>query len=328
MPTFRPTVAPPGRLVRLGVVLDLRNQPGRLREIARMCDRARVDALWVRDALVARDGAPRLEAWTALTLASVDTKRARLGAMLGSAFRPPAVVAAMAGALDLACDGRLDLGLSGRLPPGHDAFGLPAGPELERYATTVCALLRGERVGDAQLGRGGAQPDGPPLSVEVGGDDEAEVAARVADNLVITATPEGRLDGAVAAARAVAVAAGRDAATLGVAVQVPVSVGRTTAEAFARAEAEPLFRHLGHPAEVGIFGTLERCHDRVAELAHAGVTELRCVLPNTPDVQDVIAQLTAVAVGSVEVFTPGAPRSRAPEPPVGWGGRPRFTGRG
>ena len=59
-------------------------------------------------------------------------------------------------------------------------------------------------------------------------------------------------------------------------------------------------------------------------LAHAGVTDLRCVLPNAPDVHDVIAQVTAMTVGTVEKLAPGAPRSPAPPPPEGWGGRSRF----
>src|SRR6266566_1062566 len=60
----RPTVAPPGRLVRLGVVLDTRNPIERLLEVARMCDRAGIGALWVEDvqeAGVAGDGRP---GWT------------------------------------------------------------------------------------------------------------------------------------------------------------------------------------------------------------------------------------------------------------------------
>ncbi len=57
------------------------------------------------------------------------------------------------------------------------------------------------------------------------------------------------------------------------------------------------------------------------ELAHAGVTELRCRVPNTPDVHDAIAQLTAMAVGTPRRARPSAPRSAAPAPPEGWGGR-------
>jgi hypothetical protein len=75
---------------------------------------------------------------------------------------------------------------------------------------------------------------------------------------------------------------------------------------------------------VAIFGTLEQGHEQVIRLAHAGVTDLRCVLPDAVDVHDVIAQLTALSIGTVDRLAPGSPRSPAPEPPKGWGGRPRF----
>ena len=104
-------------------------------------------------------------------------------------------------------------------------------------------------------------------------------------------------------------------------MEVPVSIGRTSAEARARASDEPLFREIGHPAAFGIFGTLEQCQARAIELAHLGVTDLRCILPNTPDVHDAIAQLTAIVVGTLGVLTPNAPRSKGPDPPRGWGGR-------
>src|SRR6266545_2769858 len=90
----RPTVAPPGRLVRLGVVLDTRNPIERLREVARMCDRAGIGALWVEDVEEAGvgpapaagvgdagDDAPRLDAWTALARMA-----ATLGALTGGRF--------------------------------------------------------------------------------------------------------------------------------------------------------------------------------------------------------------------------------------------------
>jgi hypothetical protein len=82
------------------------------------------------------------------------------------------------------------------------------------------------------------------------------------------------------------------------------------------------FAGFGHPADIGIFGTLEECQDRVIALAHAGITDLRCVLPATPDIHDVIAQLTAVTIGTVDVLVAGSLRSPAPAPPEGWGGRP------
>ena len=41
-------------------------------------------------------------------------------------------------------------------------------------------------------------------------------------------------------------------------------------------------------------------------------------------VHDVIAQVTAMTIGSADKLVPGAPRTRVPEPPTGWGGRSRF----
>jgi alkanesulfonate monooxygenase SsuD/methylene tetrahydromethanopterin reductase-like flavin-dependent oxidoreductase (luciferase family) len=334
---FKPTRPPRGRLARLGVVLDTRNSPVRLVEIARMCDGAGIDALWVRDHFAAVDGEPRLEAWTALVLAGRDANRPRLGAMLTAAFRSPAVLAAMAGTLDAAIGGRLELGLSpGWLEREHVAFGLDfpdaetRGRRLERYAEVVRELLTGRAVdvtGSAEieptaLGVASPQRGGPPISIEAVSPAQMAVAARVADDVLLPAGSVRDLRALGEQVRSVCERAGRDPASLGVALEIPVSIGRTVAEAAARAEAEPLFAVTGPPPDVGVFGTLEQCQERVIELAHVGVTDLRCVVPNSPDVHDVIAQLTAIAIGTVDVFTPGAPKSKAPDPPETWGGRP------
>jgi alkanesulfonate monooxygenase SsuD/methylene tetrahydromethanopterin reductase-like flavin-dependent oxidoreductase (luciferase family) len=256
--SFRPTLAPPGRLVRLGVVLDERNPPDRVRLLAQMCERAGIDALWASNRSV-------------LILAAEVTTRPRLGLLVAS---PP-------GGLDTS---RLELSLPD--PP----TGVWADVHLAIEANDAAAL---------------------------------ELAVQLAHDVVLPAAASRAIEAAVAEVRAACARLGRDPATLGIALQLPVSVGRTAAEAFARAAAEPLFQSIGQPAEVGLFGTLEECQDRVIALAHAGVTDLRCVLPNSPDVPDVIAQLTAMVVGTVDVLAPGAPRSKAPDPPVGWGGRRR-----
>lgn len=114
---------------------------------------------------------------------------------------------------------------------------------------------------------------------------------------------------------AAAVAAGR-----AVLAEVPVSVGRTTAEAQARADADELFTLTGHPAQQGLFGTLEECQAAAARLAHAGATELVCYLPLASDLPDILAQLRSIAIGA-SVLRPGEPPSAAPPPPDGWGGR-------
>jgi alkanesulfonate monooxygenase SsuD/methylene tetrahydromethanopterin reductase-like flavin-dependent oxidoreductase (luciferase family) len=337
----RPTAAPPGRLVRLGVVLDTRNPVERLLDVARMGDRAGIGALWVEDGPQgpavpgrlgvgsdeppAADGA-RLDAWTALTLLSGEVRRARIGALMDAAEWEPARLARMAATLGARTGGRLELTLRA------DAARLLALRE-SLAATTVPAVLApsggdGPAIGPASGPAFGtvALPAVPPtLAVEAGGEAAVspEVLAAV-DDLLLPAGPLAATVAAAVALRRAAAAAGRRPETLGVAARLPVSVGRTVAEAQARWDAEPAFAALGPPAETGLFGTLEQCHDRVIELAHAGVTELRCLLPNAIDVHDVIAQLTAMTIGSADKLVPGAPRTRVPEPPAGWGGRSRF----
>jgi len=296
--SFRPTRPPAGRLVRLGLVLDTRDAPDRLREVAKMCDRAGVDVLWVADPGASVDDDARLEAWTALTLAGRDTSRARVGAMLDVTLRPAAALAAMAGSLDPAVGWRLEIGLRGG--------------RMEEYATIFRELVTGAT---------GRRPAGPPVSVEAMDSLGITMAARVADDVVIPAAAGRDLLRVVEQVREGCEAAGRDPSSLGIAVELPVSIGRTSAEAEARADAAPGFRAIGRASRPALVGTLEQCQDRVIELAHAGVTDLRCIVPNTDDVHDVIAQLTAMVVGTVSVLTPSSARSRAPDPPEGWGGR-------
>jgi hypothetical protein len=109
---------------------------------------------------------------------------------------------------------------------------------------------------------------------------------------------------------------------LPVAVELSTSIGRTVAEATARLDSDHRLRDRRDPRRGGLFGTLEQCQARVAELARAGVTEVRCWLPDTPDVHDVIAQLSAVKVGALEPTYQGR-HAQPPSPPAGWGGRAR-----
>lgn len=286
---FRPTLPPPGRLVRLGLILDTRNDPSRLSETARMCDGAGIDAVWLEDRLVGdHDAAPK-DALTVLSTVAGDVRRARLGAMLDPAFRLPEDLAATVRSLDDALGERLEL-----------SFTAGSGD----YVAIVRDLL-----------------DRATLAIAGAARPAFDVAARIADDVVLPASDPGAAARLVDLLRSACERNERDAATIGVAMVVPVSIGRTTAEASARADADPLFRNVGDPREVGVFGTLEQCQERVIELAHAGVSDLRCVVPNAPDMPDVLAQLTAIAIGTVDVLTPGSPRSKSPDPPQDWGGR-------
>jgi alkanesulfonate monooxygenase SsuD/methylene tetrahydromethanopterin reductase-like flavin-dependent oxidoreductase (luciferase family) len=297
MMEFRPTLPPPGRLVRLGLILDGRNARQRFSDIARMCDGVGIDAVWVRDQLASTEGEARQDAWTLLDMIASDVRKARLGAIVNMAFRPPDVLAEMARTFDSRVGGRLEICLSGGAPETH------AEAEAEHYGSIV------------------REPNGPVLSLEAASPHGSDVAARVADDVLLPAsnpTDTVRLIGEV---RQACERNDRDPASIGIAMQLPVSIGRTTAEAQARADAESLFEVIGTPQEVGAFGTLEQCQERVIELAHAGISDLRCVVPNAPDLPDVLAQLTSIAIGTVDVLAPGAPKSKAPDPPEAWGGR-------
>jgi hypothetical protein len=305
MAAFQPTLAPPGRLVRLGVVLDARSPAGRLAEVARMCDRAGIGAIWMDDS------APPGPSPATGPRPSGDLGMGPPDPLAGLRELAPAVGRASLGAM-----------LDGRRPvPALD--GLPR----ERLELTLLGDARAE-VDRLRAGVGGDLPR-PRLAVEVGDPerlDRERLAwlAGVADDVLVAAADVGRVAEQARALREAFTLAGRDPGSLGVAVRLPVSIGRTVAEAAARWNAEPAFANLGPPTQAGVFGTLEQCHERVIALAHAGVTDLRCVLPDAPDVHDVIAQATAMTVGTVAKLSPGAPRSEPPPPPEGWGGRSRF----
>jgi alkanesulfonate monooxygenase SsuD/methylene tetrahydromethanopterin reductase-like flavin-dependent oxidoreductase (luciferase family) len=301
MAAFQPTLAPPGRLVRLGVVLDARSPGERLAEVARMCDRAGIGAIWMDDSAPPASQPPSLDGLRALAPVVV---RARLGAMLaGDRPLPP---------LDGLPTDRLELTFVGRGDVRATVDALQAAPDRS-----------GGRTAPPRT------PPRPTVAVEVGDPERlgrARLAwlAEVADDLLVAAADVDRVAEQARALREALALAGRDPASLGVAARLPVSIGRTVAEAAARWNAEPAFAALGPPTQAGVFGTLEQCHDRVIALAHAGVTDLRCVLPAAPDIHDVIAQATAMTVGTVAKLAPGAPRSPDPPPPEGWGGRSRF----
>jgi hypothetical protein len=105
------------------------------------------------------------------------------------------------------------------------------------------------------------------------------------------------------------------------AVCLPASPGRTEAEAFARLTNDPELNAEAHAAP-GLVGTLEACQQTVAALREAGMTDLRIRLPATPDLPDVIAQVSALRGDALSRLRPGAPRSPDPAAPAGWGGRP------
>jgi alkanesulfonate monooxygenase SsuD/methylene tetrahydromethanopterin reductase-like flavin-dependent oxidoreductase (luciferase family) len=317
-------------LVRLGIVLDQRNDAQQTMRVAQMAERAGMQSLWVTDRLITSDGLPRMEAWTMLTIAAFYTKHIRIGAMFTTGFRTAQSLAAMVGSLDSVLGGRMELGVA----PGWDpmefrALGLPYFEDHVRvedaaeFTERLMRLVTGETAaGDRGLGVPSPQPGGPALTLELRIPQQLDAAVRLADNILLTARPLNELAGLIAAAKVACERADRDPDSLGIAVELPVSVGRTDGESDVRVEIDDLLSQMD-TRTIGIHGTLERCQDIVIELAHMGVADVRCVLPNVTDIDDVIAQLTATAVGTKEILKPGMERSLAPAPPPGWGGPPK-----
>jgi alkanesulfonate monooxygenase SsuD/methylene tetrahydromethanopterin reductase-like flavin-dependent oxidoreductase (luciferase family) len=94
---------------------------------------------------------PYPEAWTLMTALAVTTSRAQIASMvLAAGFRPPALLAHMAGALQELAGGRLLLGLgAGNQVVEHGAFGIEFERRVgrfEEYLKILTALLRGETV--------------------------------------------------------------------------------------------------------------------------------------------------------------------------------------
>lgn len=267
-----------------------------------MCARAGIDAVWLAGPL---DGTPLddgLDPWAEARELASTLYRAAIGVLVEGSGQLAGNVASFFGGPGNGTDvaggpaARLEIALLGATNNGTLLRAAPDALAAARVRARLSALARSPVDLDQILG--------------------------VVDDVVLSAWHSQDLETAADESRVAAVEAGRDPASLGVAALLPVSVGRTVAEATARAEMDPDFARFGHPSDIGIFGTLEECQDRVIALAHAGITDLRCVLPATPDIHDVIAQLTAIAVGTTDVLVPGSLRSPSPPPPEGWGGRP------
>jgi alkanesulfonate monooxygenase SsuD/methylene tetrahydromethanopterin reductase-like flavin-dependent oxidoreductase (luciferase family) len=124
-------------------------------DYGRQAEQLGFDAVWVADHFYYEwpQGVfePFPEAWTLLTAIGISTKRVQIGSMaLAAAFRHPALLAKMAGALQELAGGRLLLGIgAGNQVDEHAAIGLEfAGrvSRLEEYLDVIHGLLANESV--------------------------------------------------------------------------------------------------------------------------------------------------------------------------------------
>lgn len=279
--------------VSLSVVIDSRLDPVRAGQVATSIDRLGLAGAWLRQPWWSLDGGLMSEADSASLLTRLATEgRVRAGLIAdagtaGASWLRRLADGAVHGQADAPQPAGLRIALSGE-PADVRRWQRLTGPQLDS-AVTQLALPAAAAV----------------LPTEEG--------AAPASAIFIPCSPDRDLGAEVSAAAGVA-------GGLPVLAEVTVSVGRTVAEATARADADELFSVAGHPARQGLFGTLEECQAAASRLAHAGVTELVCHLPLTSDLNDVLAQVRSIAIGA-GVLRPGDPPSAAPPPPAGWGGR-------
>src|SRR5947209_8807833 len=125
--------------MKIGIVLDTGegSLEGRtptfhdLQTMAQVAEQIGLDSLWLSDHLIYRfpgqnESAP-WEAFTMLSALAAVTTRITLGTLVAcTSFRPPAMLAKMADALDEISGGRFILGLgAGWYQPEYEAFGYP-----------------------------------------------------------------------------------------------------------------------------------------------------------------------------------------------------------
>jgi hypothetical protein len=313
-----PTAAEPAarrsrRRLGLSVVAEGRSGAAGVSQLARLAGRLDLAGVWWREPPLT--GSPAVDLPALLDVLRSESADAPAG--LIADFRDIPAVAELSIAYRTIGGLPIRLAVCGQWPlaepwPGHLA-------ELRDALGGDLALPPAEETGSAPAG---GRPPAPPDttgSASPGGRPPAPpnttglVAMAAAAAIFVAVRPDRDLDAELAGAAEAA--AGRP-----VLVEVPVSVGRTSTEARARADGEELFAATGHPGEQGLFGTLEECQATAARLLHAGATELVCYLPRSHDLPDVLAQLRAISAGA-SALRPGEPPSAPPPPPAGWGGR-------
>ena len=138
----------------IGVTIrSIRADPVWWLESAVRLDAAGYAGLWCWDHFMGRGDlkVPVVEAWTILSMAAARTSRVTIAPFVANVMnRHPAVLARMAGTLQIASSGRLILGIGiGGAKREHDAYGIPF-PEppqrvrhLEEAVATIRALWTG-----------------------------------------------------------------------------------------------------------------------------------------------------------------------------------------
>ena len=197
----------PQQRMKIGIVLDTveGSLDGRtptfrdLREMAQVAEQVGLDSIWLADHLIYRfpneaESAP-WEALTMLSALAAVTTHITLGTLVVcTSFRPPAMLAKMADALDEISGGRFILGLgAGWYQPEYEAFGYPFDHLASRFDEAlqiIVPLLReghvdfqGQyyQVRNCVLRPRGPSPAGPRVLIGARRPRMLQLVARYAD---------------------------------------------------------------------------------------------------------------------------------------------------
>ncbi len=268
-------------------------------DYAQRAERAGFDSVWVPDHFYFQTRPdvldPYPDAWTLMTAIGVTTQRVQIGSMvMAAAFRHPALLAKMAGALQELTGGRLLLGVgAGNQIAEHTAFGLGFDHRVRRfeeYLQILRPLLDNQRVtlhgrhydvADASL----LMTHPPvPLLIAALGERMIGLAARYADswNGGGAATPDGEpFRSRLAALQAACTAIGRDPSDIEITYTTPVIVlpsPAATRETVETLASTPMFSSAEEVRTKLVIGTPEEVYERLARIRSWGVDHVICSL--------------------------------------------------
>jgi alkanesulfonate monooxygenase SsuD/methylene tetrahydromethanopterin reductase-like flavin-dependent oxidoreductase (luciferase family) len=262
--------------------------------LAELCERHGVAGLYSSDHFLPVEDPSRgsLDIWGTICALAARTSTLRLGTNVTPVtFRHPVALSKIVVTADRISGGRIELGLGiGSMEHEHEALGIPFGPTGERFELLEeqLAILHGIWTEDSFSFSGrhyrleGAKvlptPVAGTVPITLGGlgkPRSAALAARFAAKYNFPhPSPEGARECRDALDRACE-AAGRDPATLPMSAMCSCGVGRTAAEAKARAdritERLPLLEMF---RDRWIVGTPTEAAEQLAALGEAGVDEL------------------------------------------------------
>ncbi|MEQ3549569.1 TIGR03560 family F420-dependent LLM class oxidoreductase [Pseudonocardia nematodicida] len=296
--------------------------------LARATEAAGFDAFFRSDHLMGvdpRDPAYRpTDCWTTLGGLARDTRRVRLGALVGAAtFREAGLLATIVASVDEMSGGRVELGLgTGWYEREHAAFGIPFPPtgrrfdRLDEQLAVVTGLWRAARTGtpfsfdgehhridDNHSPPHPVQTPHPPVIVGGTGPKRTPaIAARYADEFN-GALGRGDLADRYAVFDRACEAIGRDPATARRSAVLPVACGASAAEVERRGAVIGSELMRAHAA----IGGPQHLVDRIAGLADSGADTVYLHVYDIHDL-DHIALIGAEVLPHVAATEEGALR--------------------